>query len=56
MIGVEINTDKTKYTFMSQIEHRIKLAINCYEIVVKLRYFGSTLTNESSMQERLSAK
>jgi hypothetical protein len=53
MIGVEINTDKTKYAFMSRIEHRIKLAINCYEIVVKLRYFGLTLTNEGSMQEEI---
>jgi hypothetical protein len=55
-IGLEVNDDKTKYMVMSRDQnagrsHDIKIDNSSFEVVVKIRYFGTNLTNQSSIQQ-----
>jgi len=54
-IGLTVNADKTKYIVMSQYQnagrsHNIKLNNSSFEKVEELKYLGTTLTNQNSIQ------
>jgi hypothetical protein len=55
-IGLEVNADKTKNMVMSRDQnagrsHDIKIDNSCFERVEHLRYLGTNLTNQNSIQE-----
>jgi len=59
--GLEVNTDKTKYMVMSQDRsagrsHSIKIANRSSERVEGFKYFGTTLTNQNSIQEEVKSR
>jgi hypothetical protein len=50
-VGLEVNTEKTKYMFLSRHQnagqnHDIKLANRYFEIVAQFIKMGTTITNE----------
>jgi hypothetical protein len=54
--GVEVNSETTKYMFMSCEQnagqnYRIKIAIKSFEIVAEFIYFGMKLTSQNFMHE-----
>jgi hypothetical protein len=49
-VGLEVNTEKTKYMLLSRHQsagrnHDIKIGNRCFENVVQFRYLGTTITN-----------
>jgi ribosomal protein S2 len=57
-VGLEVNTEKTKYMLLSRHQNAeqsydIKTANRCFENVAKLRYFGTTITNQNLIQEEI---
>jgi ribosomal protein S2 len=51
-VGLEVNTEKTKYMLMSRHQNSgksydIKIANRCFENVAKFRYLGTTITNQN---------
>jgi hypothetical protein len=53
--GLEVNVDKTKYMDMSRDQnagrsHNIKIENKCFEIVERLKYLGTALKNQNSIQ------
>jgi ribosomal protein S2 len=60
-VGLEVNTGKTKYMFLSRHQnagqnHDIKIANKCFENVTKFRYLGTTITNENLIQEEIKSR
>jgi hypothetical protein len=60
-IGLEVNADKTKYMVMSRDHdagrsHSIKNDNNSFENVEELKYLGTTLTNQNSIQEEIKSR
>jgi hypothetical protein len=60
-IGLEVNTEKTKYMLLSRHQnegqnHDIKIANRSFENVAHLRYFGTTITNQNLIQENIKWK
>jgi hypothetical protein len=60
-IGLEVNTDKTKYMVMSRDQnagrsHNVKIDNNLFERVEELKCLGKTLTNQNSVQEEIKSK
>jgi hypothetical protein len=60
-IGLEVNADKTKYMFMSQDQnagrnHKIKIDDSFSEMVEELKYLGTTLTYQNSIQEEMKSR
>jgi hypothetical protein len=54
-IGLEVNTDKTKYMVMSRDRnagrsHNMKNDNSSFERVKEFKYLGTTLTNQTSIQ------
>ena len=59
-IGLEVNDDKTKYVVMSQDQnagrsHNIKIDNISFESVEEFKYMGTTLTNQSYIQEEIKS-
>ena len=59
--GIEVFSDKTKYMVMSRDQnagrsHSIKLDSNAFERVEEFKYFGTTLTNQNSIQEEIKSR
>jgi len=57
-IGLEVNAGKTKYVVMSQDQdagwsHDIKIDNSSIERVEEVKYLGTTLTNQNSIQEEI---
>jgi hypothetical protein len=51
-IGLEVNTEKTKYMLLSRHQNAgqnydIKVANRCFENVAGLKYLGTTVTNQN---------
>jgi hypothetical protein len=60
-IGLEVNTDKTKYMFMSRDQnagrvHSVKTDNSSSERVEEFKYLGTTLTNQNSIQENIESR
>ena len=59
-IGLEVNTDKTKYMVMSQDQiaeqsHSVKTDNSSFEQVEEFKYLGTTKTNKILFRKRLRA-
>jgi len=59
--GQEVNADKTKYVVMSRDQnagqnHSMKIDNSSFERVEKLKYLGTTLTNQDSIQEEIKSR
>ena len=59
--GLEVNGDKTKYMVFSQDQnagqsHSIKTDNSSFERVEDLNSFGTTLTNQNSLQEEIKRR
>jgi hypothetical protein len=59
--GLEVNADKTKYMVMSRVQNggqsnNIKMDNSSFERVEKLKYLGTTLKNQNSMQDKIKSR
>jgi hypothetical protein len=59
-VGLEVNADKTKYKAMSRVQnagrsHNIKIDNGTFERAKQLRYWGTALTDQNSVQKKLRA-
>jgi ribosomal protein S2 len=57
-VGLEVNTEKSKYILLSHHQnagknHDIKIANRCFENVAQFRYLGTTVTNQNLIQEEI---
>jgi hypothetical protein len=56
-VGLEMNSEKTKYIFMSRKttgqNHSMKIVNMSFEGVTKLKYLRTTLTDQNFMQEEI---
>ena len=57
-IGLDVNTDKTKYMIMSREpnagqSHSIKIDNSSFERVKEFKYLGRTLQNQNCIQEEI---
>jgi hypothetical protein len=62
-VGLEVNTEKTKYEYMLLCHHQnagqnhdIKIAYRSIENVVQFKYLGTTVTNQSLIQEEIKRR
>jgi hypothetical protein len=59
-VGLEVNSEKTKYMLMSRKKggqkHGIKIANRSFEGVAKFTYLGTTLTDQNCMQEDIKSR
>ena len=58
--GLEVNADKNKYMIMywdqnAGWNHNIKIDYSFFEKVEKLQYFGTTYTDQNSIQEEIKS-
>jgi hypothetical protein len=59
--GIEVNTNETKYKVMSRDQntvrsHSIKTDNNSSERVEELKYLGTKLTSQNSIQEEIKSR
>jgi len=59
--GLEVNVDKTKYIVLSRDQnarrsHSMKSDNSSFERVEEFKYLGTTLTNQSSIQEEIQSR
>ena len=60
-IGLEVNADKTEYMVMSReqtagLSHTVKVDKSSTERVEEFKYFGTTLTNQNSIQKEIKSR
>jgi hypothetical protein len=60
-VGLEVNTEKTKYMLLSRHQsagqnHDIKIGNRCFENVAQFKYLGTSVTNQSLIQEEIKRK
>jgi hypothetical protein len=60
-IGLEVNTEKTKYMLLSHHQnagqnHDTKLANRSFENVARFNYSGTTVTNQNLIQEKIKGR
>jgi hypothetical protein len=60
-IGLEINTEKTKYMIMSlypnsRENQNIRIANESFENVAKYKYLGITLTNQNDIHDEIKIR
>ena len=59
--GLEVNADNTKYMVMSReqtagLSHTMKIDNSSIERVEEFKYFGTTLTNQNSIQKEIKSR
>jgi hypothetical protein len=60
-IGLEVNSEKTKYMFMSHHQtagqsNYIRVPNKSFEKVAKFKYLGSTLTDQNCIREEIRSR
>jgi hypothetical protein len=59
-VGLEVNSEKTKYMLMSRKKagqkHGIEIANRSFEGVAKFKYLGTALTDQNCMQEEIKSR
>jgi hypothetical protein len=60
-VGLEVNAEKTKYMLMSPHQnagqnHNIKTRDRSFEKVAQFKYLGTTVINQSLMQEEIKRR
>jgi hypothetical protein len=60
-IGLEINTEKTKYTIISHHPNsgqnqNLRTATRSFENVAKFKYLGMTLTNQKDIHDEIKSR
>jgi hypothetical protein len=60
-IGLKVNPEKTKYMLMSRSQmivqnHSMKIVNGPFEDVEKLKYLGTTLTDQNCMHEEINSR
>ena len=58
-IALEVNADKTKYMYWTQSAgqiHNIKIDNSSFERVEQLKFLGTTLMNQNSIQEEIKIR
>jgi preprotein translocase subunit SecD len=60
-IGLEVNSEKTKYTFMSRHQtagqsNYIRVANKSFEKVAKFKYLGAALTDQNCIHEEIRSR
>jgi hypothetical protein len=60
-IGLEVNSEKTKYMFMSRHQtagqsNYIRIANKFFEKVAKFKYLGATLTDQNCIHEEIRSR
>jgi hypothetical protein len=61
VVGLEVNTEKTKYTLLSRHQnagqnHDIKIVNRCFGNVEQFRYLGMTITNQTMIPEEIKKR
>jgi hypothetical protein len=60
-IGIKVNANKTKYMVMCRDHnvgrsHSMKTDNSSFERIEKLKYLGTTLTNQNSIKEEIKSR
>jgi hypothetical protein len=60
-VGLEVNPEKTKYMLMSHNQnvgqkHSVKMANRPFKDAAKLKYLGTTLTDQNCMHEDINSR
>jgi hypothetical protein len=60
-VGLEVNTEKTKYMFLSLHQnawqnHNKRTTNKCFENVVQFKHLGMTITNQNLIQEEIKRR
>jgi hypothetical protein len=60
-IGLEVNSKKTKYMFMSRYQtagqsNYIRVANKSFEKMAKFKYLGATLTDQNCIHEEIRSR
>jgi hypothetical protein len=60
-VGVEVNTEKTKYMLLSRRQnagqnHDIKIINRCFENVAQFKYLARTITNQNLIKEEIKRR
>jgi hypothetical protein len=60
-VGLEVNTEKTKYMLLSRHQnagqnHGIKIGNRYFKNVAQFRYLGTTITNQNLIQEEIKRR